>query len=169
MLQHYSAYIHSLVRLKRQTGRGFILQVSCAVTRRTSRRSKPNWDLVRKSGEYKSPTPAPSENGSSYGSSYEPSYSNGNGSSSSYSPPAPAYTPPEPVAAPSPPPREVNVEPQSLRRVSSTKNKGHKGRWRGIDADQDRSDDQVRLPLLFLRGHTPAGYMPSRTQIGRLE
>lgn len=30
------------------------------------------------------------------------------------------------------------------RRVSSTKNKNHKGRWKAMDADQDRSDDQVR-------------------------
>ena len=125
------------------------IQVSCAVQRRTSRRSKPNWDLVRKSGEYQSPTPAPSDNGSSYGSSYEPSYGNGNGSSSSsstYNPPAPAYSPPEPEPAPSPPPREVRVEPQTLRRSSSpTKSSSQKGRWRGMDAGVDQSDDQVRL------------------------
>ena len=30
------------------------------------------------------------------------------------------------------------------RRVSSTKNKAHKGRWRGMDAGVDMSDDQVR-------------------------
>lgn len=123
------------------------LQVSCAVQRRTSRRSKPNWDLVRKSNEYQSPTPAPSDNGSSYGSSYEPSYGNGNGSSSSYSPPAPAYSPPEPEPAPAPPPREVRVDPQSLRRSSSSKNKSQKGRWSGMDAGRDQSDDQVRLQM----------------------
>ena len=135
------------------------IQVKCNSRRRSSR-SKPNWDLVRGGGGGSSAPPA-QENGSSYGggSSYgSDSYGNNNGGSSygdtsygggsntaygngSSSYGGDSYSRAAPV-------KEYDKGPADGRRRSSTRAKSQKGRFRGMDADKDLSDDQVCLRSL---------------------
>jgi hypothetical protein len=143
------------------------IQVKCKAVRRTSR-SKPNWDLVRGGGGGAASAPA-QDNGSSYGSSYgsnggssystsygsNGSSSAGNGSygggssttygSDSYGSASTSRGGDSYSARAAPATDSQPASGYAARRRSSTRAKTQKGRFRGMDADQDMSDDQVLL------------------------
>jgi hypothetical protein len=151
--------------------------VKCNAQRRSSR-SKPNWDLVRGGGGG-APSPPAQDTGSSYGSnggsSYgSESYGSSNGSSSygnssygggsstkpandSYGNGSSSYGGGSYSARAAPAKEPEQAGGYAARRRSSTRTKTQKGRFRGMDAGQDLSDDQVLLeyaaclePLLYV-------------------